>query len=464
MYKYGKVGETDIYISDLDNISINYDTEMIKCEEKYNGNILHIDIIPIKSGKTTINIEGDTISENNQLEKMTIKRKVYIHKSGIVTVGSFIGKCNGDISFIISFTIIVIVILIYLIYTYIKSVKENMYSYYNASLLGLIIYIGAYLLLHLAFIIYDYRLGNNYSLQGLISSFEENIDLILICVFPFAFIITALVMLSNLKLLKMEGKSWRNMLGIILGGSICLLTIVTGLIRAFSNSNLGMDIISDYIYYLIFMYITYHECIFLSASILGLKAAKHVPKFDKDAIIILGCQTRSDGTLTTLLKSRVDRAIEFSKMQKKSTGKDIIFVPSGGKGNDEIMSEAQSIKNYLIENEINEQSILIEDKAVNTYENIKFSNIIINDKIKNPKIAFSTTNYHVLRTGIIATKQGIDIEGIGAKTKAYYWINAFIREFVATLVSEKKSHIKVLAGMALVLFVFMFIRFISFML
>jgi hypothetical protein len=34
------------------------------------------------------------------------------------------------------------------------------------------------------------------------------------------------------------------------------------------------------------------------------------------------------------------------------------------------------------------------------------------------------------------------MEGIGAGTKRYFWINAFIREFIATLHYEKKAHIR----------------------
>ena len=71
---------------------------------------------------------------------------------------------------------------------------------------------------------------------------------------------------------------------------------------------------------------------------------------------------------------------------------------------------------------------------------------------QEPKIAFSTTNYHVFRAGIFATEQGIKAEGIGSKTKQYFFINAFVREFIATLVSEKKSHIKVMAVMLFIMF------------
>ena len=97
------------------------------------------------------------------------------------------------------------------------------------------------------------------------------------------------------------------------------------------------------------------------------------------------------------------------------------------------------MKKYLIENGIDKKNILIEDKSRNTYENISFSNKLITKK--NANVGFSTTNYHVLRAGLIATEQGLKLEGIGSKTKMYFWINAFIREFIGTLYSERKKHI-----------------------
>lgn len=146
---------------------------------------------------------------------------------------------------------------------------------------------------------------------------------------------------------------------------------------------------------------------------------------------------------------------------KELTEKNIIFVPSGGQGNDEIISEAQAMKNYLMDQGIKEDFILIEDKSTNTFENIRNSNEIIKRTIKNAKIAFCTTNYHVLRAGIIANSQNIDVEGIGAKTKSYYWINAFIREFVATLVSEKKTHVKILLILDFIILAFTLVSFLS---
>ncbi len=56
----------------------------------------------------------------------------------------------------------------------------------------------------------------------------------------------------------------------------------------------------------------------------------------------------------------------------------------------------------------------------------------------------------MFRAGNIAYQMDVKMEGIGAKTKAYFWINAFIREYIATLVSEKKKHLCILAMILMV--------------
>ena len=96
---------------------------------------------------------------------------------------------------------------------------------------------------------------------------------------------------------------------------------------------------------------------------------------------------------------------------------------------------------------------MVENKSVNTYENIKLSNELITKKKAKSNIAFATTNYHVFRAGTIAAEQGLLIEGIGSKTYPYFWINAFVREFVATLYSEKKKHILIIIALLLYIFV-----------
>ena len=440
----------DQNINNLENISIKYDNDIINCNYQIKNKNIHFEITPVKKGKTTISIEGNSLSSDGKIKKEKHNKNIYVHSLGIITLGSFFGHCNGDISISICFYIMITLIIVDLIKKYKINIEKNLYSYKNARILGLIIFIIVLYIFHLLLFIYDLYKGFGYSsINYLFESLNKDAGIFLILVFPLAFILFIIISISNIILLKKEGKRWTNMLGIILGGLIVFITILSILLNSAYNFKIIYEIITN----IIVMCITYLQCIFVGTCVLGLISAKHIPRFNKDAIIILGCQINEDGSLPKLLKSRVDRAIEFSKMQKENTNTDIIFIPSGGQGADEVMSEAAAMKNYLIENGIKKENIIIEDKSTNTYENIIFSYNKIKEKIKKPKLAFSTTNYHVLRAGIIAHKQNIDIDGIGAKTKSYYWINAFIREFIATLVTEKKNNVKTLLILSLIIII-----------
>ena len=437
-------------ISGIEYLNVKIEDEnVVKCVDKSLENgTLKIKLESVSKGKTYVDIDYS--------EEYSTFFSIYVHTFGIITFNEYMGDSNGSIIIPISIMVFSIYVLYLLIVSYREKKNENMYQYKNIAYLGIIIFI-------IISIISQLLALSNYN--GLISIINAILSMFSFTTFllPIAFVVSILVIISNISLIRKEGFRVRNILGILLGILLCFSSVLPEILYNMLYSATWIDIhnqngVGLYIYNLvettIYISITYIECILIGTIIMGIKATKHIPKFDKDCIIILGCQIKKDGTLTKLLKGRVDRAIEFSKMQKEKTGKDIIFVPSGGKGNDEVISEAQAMKNYLMEQGIEEGNILIEDKSKNTFENIKFSNKLINDKVKNAKIAFSTTNYHVFRAGTIAKSQNINIEGIGAKTKSYFWVNAFIREFIATLFSEKKKHIVVICSI-IVLAIFM---------
>lgn len=433
-------------VSDIDEVVIEIDNEkIVKCINKsLEKDVLMIKLESISKGKTSIyvsNTSGDIIHSDF----------IYVHNFGIITVNEFMGNSNGSIVIPISITIWLVYVLYLLIISYKHSVKVNMYQYKNIVYLGVIIFV-AFSIISQILVLSNYK-GLINTINGMLNMFSFAVALL-----PIAFVIAILVIISNITLIRKEGFNFTNTLGLILGTLLCFATILPELLYRVLYSATWIDVhnqngIGLYFYNLmesiIYVMITYIECILLGTIIMGIKAAKHIPQFDKDFIIILGCQIKKDGILTNLLKARVDRAIEFAKMQKEKTGKDIVFVPSGGKGNDEVIAEAQAMKNYLLEQGITEESILTESNSKNTFENIRFSNQLINEKIKDANVAFSTTNYHVFRAGCIANEQNLYMEGIGAKTKSYFWINAFIREFIATIFTEKKKHIIVIFGIIL---------------
>ena len=386
-----------------------------------------------KSGVVYLGLDNGSYKEEKIL---------YIHKSMIITDNNYFGKCTGSVIIPISLLIILAYLLVILIKKYSYSKKANLYQYQNIFYLGIIIFLSFFTLSNILSIF------NYHGLYETINNVINSMSLVSFFMFPIAAFTFILVTASNIRLIMKEGLSLRNLLGLFLGIFICILTILPDTVYNFLQKSGNINIYNlngpgPYIYnfleVLIYLTIAYLECMLIGTIIIAIKSIKTKPKYNKDYLIILGCQIEKDGSLTPLLKGRVDKAITFRNNQLKTTNKDLIFIPSGGKGNDESISEAQAMKNYLLTKGIKEKNILLEDKSTNTYENIKFSHKLIPKK--NANIAFSTTNYHVLRAGLIATKQGLIMEGIGAKTKAYFWINAFIREFIGTLYSERKKHI-----------------------
>lgn len=183
-----------------------------------------------------------------------------------------------------------------------------------------------------------------------------------------------------------------------------------------------------------------------------------------DYIIIHGAGL--DGPRPTpLLAGRIDKALELWNKQHQH-GK---FVVSGGQGADEVVSEAQAMRDYLLEKGVPAAAILMEDKSTTTWENLRYSLAIINadratgvDATSSAAVASSgdvtttasdvsgtatsssgfttavvTSDFHVFRCAEYAHNLGIKADGIGSHTKGWYWPTAFIREFIAIT----KAHI-----------------------
>ena len=325
---------------------------------------------------------------------------------------------------------------------YIKGQYEKQkYSYSIIMNLGLLIFINVNILRQINLLIQNWNVLNIIEIyNNTLKSFSYFAMLTLPCIIVLSFY----SIITNFVLIKKEGFGPRRLLGIILGffaiiglfGSQGLYYFITkvliGTEKQFIKFTLDICLNAS---------LSYFYTLIIATLYCNIKAARHMPNFDKDFVIILGSKINSNGTLTPLLKGRCDRAIEFGNKQYEMTKKKIVYVPSGGKGKDEVMAEAEAIKNYLIENGIDEKQILIEDQSTSTIENMRFSKNKIDDAKKDAKISFSTTNYHVFRSGVIANEQGIDVEGMGSKTKWYFYTNALIREFIANLVQERKSHI-----------------------
>ncbi len=262
---------------------------------------------------------------------------------------------------------------------------------------------------------------------------------------PALLVFSAAMIISNIALLRHERVRLRNFLGILIGFILIAGDAVGWLLfsRDLSGSEMEVRIHNtlNNTYATVF---AYFECMLAGSVICGIKAARHQPSLDRDFIVILGCWFRPDGSLPPLLRGRVDRAVDFWRRQKESTGKEAVFIPSGGQGKDETMPEACAMRNYLIEKGVPESLIHAETESANTFQNMAFSARIIREINPDGRTVFATTNYHVFRSGVWAAQAGLKAEGIGGKTRWWFWPNAFMRECIGLLQRRWKQEILLL--------------------
>ena len=322
-----------------------------------------------------------------------------------------------------------------------KQYKEKKLSYSIIMNLGLFIFIVINILRMINLLIENWHIMN---IIDIYNNTIESFSFFAMLTLPCIVILSIYGIITNIVLIKKEGFAPRHLLGIIIAVLALIGLLGSQTIYLYTYKLLvGKDqmVIKKLIDIVVNVTLTYFYTLIIASLYCNLRAAKHVPKYDKDFVIILGCRVRKDGSLTPLLKGRVDKAIEFANNQYKNTKKKIIYVPSGGKGTDECIAEAKAIEKYLIEKGIEKDRIIVEDKSTSTEENMKFSKDKIFKVKKDPNITIATTNYHVFRSLVIANNHGLKCEGIGSKTIWYYYTNALIREFVVNMFQERKKHI-----------------------
>ena len=264
---------------------------------------------------------------------------------------------------------------------------------------------------------------------------------------PFLLAFSAALCVSNIALIRHEGRRLANVLGIIL--SFLLLAGAAGLFwfdYAVSGSQREV-MVHDLFANLFAAIYLYFECMLIGTIVADAIAARHEPEMNKDFLIVLGCGLKPDGTPTPLLQGRLDRALDFYERQIKETGKVLTFITSGGRGADEVNSESAAMKRYLLERGVPAERIIEEDRSTDTFENMRYSKEKIWEIDPNAKIAFATTNYHVFRSGLFARRVKMRAVGMGAETKWYFWPNAAVREFVGLLTKHKGKQALILGTM-----------------
>ena len=147
------------------------------------------------------------------------------------------------------------------------------------------------------------------------------------------------------------------------------------------------------------------------------------PDGNTQAIIVLGAQVKPDGTMSLQLQYRVELALEQYRANRQ------IIVVCGAQGTNEPMTEAQAMHDYLIENGVPEEDILMEDTSFNTRQNLSNAQKLLGEDVK--KVLIVTSNYHLPRAMALARDIGFEPQGVGAPIKLIYWPKNHYREALA---------------------------------
>ncbi len=152
-----------------------------------------------------------------------------------------------------------------------------------------------------------------------------------------------------------------------------------------------------------------------------------------DYIVVLGAQLKTTGP-SRVLQYRLDTAYEYLTAHP-----DTKVIVSGGQGSNEPASEAQGMYDYLVKRGIEPDRIVLEDKSVNTEQNIRFSKEFL--QADADKVGIVSNNFHVFRAVKLAKATGYrNVVGIAAPATAFYLPNNMLREFFGVVKDFLMGH------------------------
>lgn len=153
----------------------------------------------------------------------------------------------------------------------------------------------------------------------------------------------------------------------------------------------------------------------------------------RDCLIVLGAKLHPDGSMSRSLEGRCEAALQAYK-----EGVAPLLIACGGQIKGTPCSEAEAMRAYLMRAGIPGEKILLEDRSVNTYENLRNTRKIMDEKGLRTA-ALVTSDYHVERALWLARGVGIEVCGIAAPSskKIHHYLKARFRETISWMLYAK---------------------------
>lgn len=157
---------------------------------------------------------------------------------------------------------------------------------------------------------------------------------------------------------------------------------------------------------------------------------------DFDYIVVLGGSMKGI-ELSELIKQRMLTSFAYYTTNKS------IMIFSGGKSNGDI-EESVAMKNFAIENHIQDTDILLEKLAMNTMQNIEYVKKLIQQQdtdFEDKKICVITNNFHAFRTKLICNKMKVNWTVIPTESNFNSKISTYLIELLAAIYLDIFLHI-----------------------
>ena len=147
-----------------------------------------------------------------------------------------------------------------------------------------------------------------------------------------------------------------------------------------------------------------------------------------DLVIVLGAKTAGYEP-GAVLAGRLDAAIAALNAHPGA-----LCIVSGGQGPDAVISEAEAMRRYLVNNGIQETRISEENRSSDTFENLLFSRRLTERyNIDSARIIIVTSEFHIPRAMMLARRifGGSYIYAVKADTPLALFSAGITREFFA---------------------------------
>ena len=149
-----------------------------------------------------------------------------------------------------------------------------------------------------------------------------------------------------------------------------------------------------------------------------------------DYVIVLGAKMSGNQQLPVMEKC-MEALLEYQEQNP-----DTIIIVSGNDTIYDDATQADVMRDWLMERGVDDEHIWMETNANSVQENIRYSLELVHKHDKyneEPSIGLVTMNFHAFRAQKIAETEGYEVSTIPSKTDFVLLVNEMVREFFAVI-------------------------------